>query len=475
MDRVAILIVMLVALVVWLSKEGSRISYPKFAENIVAFYVFSCCFIRLGIPIFTLPYEQTYGPLGIVVRFEMFHFLILFFLWVVARERDWKLSRIKQLPVLVILFYLLLTAVNPYNVVKPAALVGWNFILSYLLFLYLLTTCCSIETIVKGIFKGFAITVVLHFVLAMLYPVLGMRSVVTLFNYGAVIRRGGTPGTFGHPNALGAYASFYMMFFLSCAFLKYKTRKSYVFVLMSIIVIILSGSRSALLAGMFGAVMLIVMYVFRRYSLFNVKIFFMCVLPIVIVIGCIFYFTPLSELFGDDSDAGDMALARLMHYYCAYEIFMDHPLIGVGFNSHLRYLLDNSAVIDIETMFEGFKFWMPDEFMFTNPIHNMWLILLTEFGIIGILPILSFIVYYFYSFKKRIRNSSSKYYNVALMTGLGILSCMFVHGNSDWALLSASVLKISLLFFFLSCCTSYAKEHDEENIYSNDISARYER
>lgn len=454
--------VMFVALIVWLSKEGSRISYSKFAENIVALYVFSCCFVRLGIPIYSLPYEHQLGPLGLVIRLDFYHVLMLFFLWVIARERHWKFSRIKPLPVLVIIFYLLYTVINPYNTVKPSSFVAWNFIVSYLVFLYLLTTCCSIETIVKGIFKGFVISVVLHFVLAMLFPVLGIREAATLFSSSAAIRRGGTPGTFGHPNAMGAYASFYAMFFLSCAFAGFRKRQSVVYMVMAVVVVFLSGSRSALLACVFASVVLVVMYVFRRYSILNIKIVLYGILPTILIAGVVFYFTPIADLFGADSDVEDMALARMMHYYCAYEIITDHPLIGVGFNSHLRYLLDNSALIDLETQFEGFSMWMPEEFMFTNPIHNIWLMLLAEFGIIGIIPIILFIAYYFYSFKKRIKSSSSEYYNIALMTGLGVLSCMLVHGNSDWALLSSSLLKISLLFMFLSCCSNYAKEPQDE-------------
>lgn len=460
-----ILAVLMIALFIWLSKESIRLSYAKFTELLVAFYVFSCCFVRFNIPVYTLPYEHQYGSLGMSVRIEMYHIMIFVLLWVISQRKNITFTPIKPMPIIVLAFYLIYTILNPFNVVKSSSFVAINYVLTYLVFLYLLTTCCSIETIIKGVYRGFAATLVLHLLLLLAYTVSGSSFVVTLFNSDAVRRRGASPATFGHPNALGAYASFYMMFFSACVLTKFRMKPSCIYAVLSVIVVYMSASRSALLACAFAVVVLVVMYVFRRYSLFNIKILFKGVLPVGVILLLLYNFTPLANLFGSTSDADDMVLARYMHYYCAYEIFNDHPLVGVGLNSHLKYLQDNSALVDIETMFEGSDIWLPEDFMFHNPIHNIWLIFLTEFGIIGVIPILSFVIYTFVSFKKKIRDSVSLYYNIAVITGLGILSCMIVHGNSDWALYTPAMLNISIMFFFLAATSKYALEQSDDERY----------
>ncbi len=450
MDRVLIFIVMLIIIFIWLSKVGMRLSYSKFAETLVTIFVFSCCFTRLNIPLYSLPYEHQYGSFGAAFRLEVYHVFILILLWVVTQCTNFKFNPIKKKIIVAIIFYLLYAVLNPFNIVKSSSFVALNYFIAYFVFMYLLSNCCSIETIIKGVYNGFRITIGLQLILVLAYIITGAHEIVTLFNADAVTRRGVGPGTFGHPNALGAYVSFCLMFFVACIVVKYRLKESFIYALLSVSIIIMSASRSALLACAFGIVIIVVLYVYRRYSLLNFKILLKGVLPIIVVLFILYNYTPLGEMFGTSSDADDMVLARYMHYYCAYEIFEDHPLLGVGINSHLKYLQDNSALVDIETMFEGADIWLPEDFMFHNPIHNIWLIMLTELGILGVIPILYFIIYYIATFKKKIENSVSVYYNIAVISGLGILSYMLVHGNTDWALYTPTMLNISLLFFYLS-------------------------
>ena len=80
----------------------------------------------------------------------------------------------------------------------------------------------------------------------------------------------------------------------------------------------------------------------------------------------------------------------------------------------------------------------------------------------------SFIVYYFVTFKKKIRNSNSKYYNISAISGLGILSYMFVHGNTDWALYTPTMLNISLLFLYVSETKQYSLACNENELLENE-------
>ena len=147
-----------------------------------------------------------------------------------------------------------------------------------------------------------------------------------------------------------------------------------------------------------------------------------------------------------------------MHYYCGYEIFEDHPLVGVGMNTHLVYLVENGSAMMFEQIFDMTDLWQPEEFMFSNPIHNIWIILIDELGLIGFLPVLGFIIWYIATFKRRTRRSNNRYYNILNISGVGVVCCWLVQGNSDWAPLTPQVLNLSLMFIALSLNRHYAAE-----------------
>ena len=112
----------------------------------------------------------------------------------------------------------------------------------------------------------------------------------------------------------------------------------------------------------------------------------------------------------------------------------------------------------LEQVFDAADIWQPEEFMFSNPIHNIWIILIVELGLLGFLPILAFIIWYIATFKRRTRLSQNRYYNILNISGLGVIFCWLIQGNSDWAPLTPQVLSLSLMFIALSLNSHYAAE-----------------
>ncbi|MEG2402740.1 MAG: O-antigen ligase family protein, partial [Muribaculaceae bacterium] len=377
MDRILITIVLLTTLIFWLIRNKDNLTYSKLAEILIAFYIFSCAFPRLFLPLYTLNYPFHWGTFDIAFRIQIYLLLIPFFLLIISKRFNWKVQPIKKKYILIILLFIGYTMLNPYDTVKDATLIPVVYLLAYLVFLYLLYSTCTIKTIIKGIYLGFAITIALHFVLAILFPVMNISSAITLFSYDATIRaisRAGAVGTFSHPNSLGVYASYYLMFFLSCVLIKFRTKDSILLSICAFIIIVLTGSRSALISGVVGLMAMICLYIYRQYQIFSPKIFFKGVIPVVIIATILLFFTPISKLFFN-SDMDEMALARIMHYICGFEIFKEHPLIGVGLNSHLKYLNDNID-IDFQLLFSTDE-WLGKDFMYSDPIHNMWIVILT--------------------------------------------------------------------------------------------------
>ena len=130
----------------------------------------------------------------------------------------------------------------------------------------------------------------------------------------------------------------------------------------------------------------------------------------------------------------------------------------MGLNAHLNYLVENGSAMMFEQIFDTADIYQPEEFMFSHPIHNIWIILIDELGLLGFLPILGFVIWYIATFKRRTRNSQNRYYNILNISGLGVVSCMLVQGNSDWAPLTPLVLNLSLMFIALSLNRHYAAE-----------------
>lgn len=463
MDRVLIFATLGFALMFFIIREGKGLTRVRLYEILIAIYTFSCSFVLMYIPVIKGDGEPC-GTFGTSLSIWPDMIFMVLLVWIVAREKQWRIRRPKLWLFFLFLGYAAYTLLNPYNLGRRQSLAEVSYMLAFGMFIYLFANSFSVKSVVRGIYMGLAATVILHFILAICYPVLGMEGVVKLFDNEAATRseeRIGAVGTMSHPNALGAYASYYFCFFVACFVTNYKRRQSGILATMAFLVIILSASRSALLAAVVALVGIVVFYVYRRYKLLSLQSILKAVIPLGIGIALLLT-GPLSFLFADLEDLDEMTTSRLMHYYCGYEIFQDHPLVGVGMNSHLLYLYENSSAILLEQVFDATDIWQPEEFMFNNPIHNIWIIMIVELGLIGFLPILGFVIWYIATFKRRTRRSLNRYYNILNISGLGVVFCWLTQGNSDYAPLTPQVLELSLLLVALSLIRAYAAEEHPE-------------
>jgi len=459
MDRALIFITLVFALMFFIAREGSRLTRERMNEILIAIYTFACCFTRLFLPLLKGD-DEPCGSFGTSLSIWPFYALSLVLIWIISREKQWRIRRPNIWLFLVFTGYAAYTLLNPYNMARRQTLVEVFYLLSFAVFIYLLANCFSVKTVVRGMFMGLAVTVILHFFLCLLYPVMGMEGMIKLFDKDAATRsddRIGAVATMSHPNVLGTYASYYFAFFAGCFITAYKRRESAICAGLAFIVIVLTASRSALLASIIALLGIVVFYVYRRYKLISFQSALKGVIPLGILIALLLT-GPLSFLFNDIDNLDEMTTSRLMHYYCGYEIFQDHPLVGVGLNSHLVYLGENSSAVIFEQVFDMTDLWQPEEFMFNNPIHNIWIILIVELGILGFLPILGFVIWYIATFKRRTRQSQNRYYNIINISGLGVMFCWIVQGSSDWAPLTPQVFNLSLMFIALSLNRHYAAE-----------------
>ena len=463
MDRALILVTLVLSSTFFVVREGSRMTRERLYEIVIAIYTFSCCFTKLYLPLIKGSGEPC-GTFGTSLAIWPFYFMSFILIWIIAHDKEWRIRRPNFWLLLVFTVYAAYSLLNPNNMGRMQTVVEVFYLLSFAVFMYLFANSFSVKNVVNGLFMGLAVTVVLHFLLALLYPVLGIEAAMKLFDNEAATRsddRVGAVGTMGHPNVLGTYASYYFNFFVACFFTAYRRRESGLLAGLSFLVIVLSASRSALMASVLAFILIVVCYVYRRYKLLSFQSFLKGIIPVGLLIALLLM-GPLSFLFSDVENLDEMTTSRLMHYYCGFEIFQEHPLVGVGLNTHLIYLGENSSAVIFEQVFDMTDMWQPEEFMFTNPIHNIWIILLAETGLIGFLPILAFVLWYLGMFKRRTQLSNNRHYNILNISGFGVVCCWIIQGSSDWAPLTPQVLNLSLMFIALSLNRHYAAEEYPE-------------
>lgn len=437
--------------------NARNLTFDKWCEIFISFFIFTNC-VSFGLPLIDLGLPYNDGAFGYKFRLEVFMIITPVFFIVMARRMQWRLLPIPWYVIAVIVLYCAVNLLNPNNLAVKSTAIALAQLLSYALFLYLLCSCVSLDVIMKGIYEGFLYTTILQAALAICYPILGIDQVVRLFRETTSIRaeeRPGAPGTFTHPNSLGGYMAYIVCFFTSCYLLGYHKKKSLWFGILALFVLVMSFSRTAMLAVSIALILIISLYTTQNSSIFSLKNIFTKVLPFIAVIAVVVLFTPLKNSFiGSDMD--EMMLARLMHYYCGYEIITDHPWIGVGLNSHLEYIRANISFRifgDVSRII-----WKAEEFMSTNPIHNVLLIWLSEFGIILTLPILFFFGRRFYKIKPVLRSNASDNYKIMSLFSIGLITCLLVHGMADWAPLTRPLSNIWLLAFFVTSLNKYKNE-----------------
>lgn len=436
--------------------NARNLTFDKWCEIFISFFIFTNC-LNFGLTYFDLGNQYVDGTFGMQLRLEVYMIIAPIFFIVLSRRTQWHLLPLPWYVIFGLVLFSAINIFNPNNMAVASTVIALAQIILYLIFLYIVCSSVSIEVIMRGIFEGFTYTVLLQTVLTLCYPVLGIYEVTQLFREGVSIRaeeRPGAPGTFNHPNVLGGYISYVFTFFTACILYGYKRKQSIVYAILAFFVLFFTYSRSALLASIFAAGVMYLIYKTRYGSIFTVKNVFYRIIPLIILAVALIFLTPIKDSF-IGSNVDEMFVARLMHFYCGYETIVEHPFIGVGLNAHLEYIRNN---IDpgIFSLFDKTA-WRPEEFIFSNPIHNIFFIFLTEFGILGTLPIIYFIIRKFLNIKPQLRREASTEYHISALFAIGVLCYLLVHGMSDWAPMNAPMRNIWIFTFFVVACAPYRK------------------
>ncbi len=166
-------------------------------------------------------------------------------------------------------------------------------------------------------------------------------------------------GTFPHPNVL---AGFMVIVVLLLSWWKLKAKTIYITTFLAGVTILLTVSRIAIMAGLGSALLS-----------FKKKARLLLILVVVLLLPILY--TRFASVFNFDILS---LIRREQQISIAFNLWRHHPLLGVGLN--------NFIIVASDQLLAG-----PSRFL--QPVHNIFLLSLSETGIVGLIGLISLIGY----------------------------------------------------------------------------------
>lgn len=258
---------------------------------------------------------------------------------------------------------------------------------SYVILFFILKYYITEDKIYKYILKSYMLTSLIIGLFSIYVTFMGIGS-FKVSKFGSEIR---ISSLLENPNNLGMYSVF-IIFPIIVLLLKDKNIKNkiiyFILTIMSLVNIIFSYSRNAILGFTFGIIILIVTMGIRYIYLAGV--------PVLLT-----YFIPtLTNRVKDISDTSQN-LSRIKIWTIAALMFKDHPIFGVGNGNYPKYYLDYANKV----AYIKYKFTV-----LIHP-HNAFLKAFCELGILGGLSFIGLIISSFITVFKFIKNQSDNFYS----------------------------------------------------------------
>lgn len=422
---------------------------PVSNEYIVVLFFVLCLPFGYGFSFWdTNGMDRLAGPLGLSFKFG---YIQVSLLSAIILSKSWKLkignSFFSHKRILLLLLLLFVAIVNPKNQCYQTSLIGVYSLFSIFLFLFIVNNSFNFRNVGKAFWDGIVFVSLLQFVLSLCFPVLDIYFVTRVFhdNVGRVdmvqelAHRVGAVGTFDHPGKLGLYMSVNTLVFFSFFLLGIRRSFSGFMLVVSLVVVLLTVSRTSVL---FVLVAIFLLYFINRFPRLNFLSPFLLMGSLTVIVGLavvVFYIVPLDQ-FVIDANVLQMVDARLAHFRMGIEIFKNSPLIGVGVNSHLAYARE---FISEEVIGAG----LSEDFAFSNPIHNIHLIVLVELGLLGLILWGRFVFFEFRVFRENFLIIEERYAKALNLAGIGVLFIFITYGMTGWSPFTEAFLAYGFFIF----------------------------
>ena len=383
----------------------------------------------------------TLGTILVIYTPVLLSLLVLLFFY--KKKRHYLIGQDRWVHYIFFLLFFSLV-LNPNNNSKFTTIIFVSTFLSYIILFYRLFAVLSNEEIVNGLYEGITFLCCLQFVLAIMFPVLNQSFVTKLFHEGAeewstrLGTRTGAVGVFQHPGNLALFIMLASSFLLSCYYLNFLKSKTLFLISINTITLFLTYSRTSYLGYCITLFAIYFVYTNRNKKNFFVATIFKFVIPAIIFVIWLIYYSPFSDIFLK-TDADEQVSARLIHFVMAMKAFTYSPIYGVGLNTHLDFFERHGYLIRGLTNINFFT---------ENPIHNIHLIILVETGLIGFIPWIYLIFNSVAKSVRAIRITDNLHINIMILAFIGMVISISFYGMTGWGPLSDTIFPYTLFCFF---------------------------
>ncbi|UOE52381.1 O-antigen ligase family protein [Mucilaginibacter sp. SMC90] len=436
--KIVIFFVLIAIYVIW---HVVNLVQKRDSSYLLFSFIITCIPFQMSFPIYTPTYISVDGIGSFTGKiFLMLPLIASVALLLTQKNKNVTYWYKNERWVMWILLLIAISFINPFNVARWGTVAFAVTLISYILFFRLIYNKLNPLQILNGIFASFLLLCVLNFCLAILYPVLGVTFVTTIFQAGGDMwatrngTRAGAIGVFVTPANLGLFSVIASGFFFACYLNGFKKKLSLMVLIVTGITIILTYSRTSYITLV--VILITLFYIFKNAAkpLLSLKSFFLGVLPAAIVLYWLVFLSPFSATFLK-TDANDMYQARLDHWTMGMDIFHRSPIIGVGINSHLEFVNRSPEMSKV----------IHNDFLTSNPIHNTHLIILAETGIVGFAL---WVIFILTTINRAKINVAQNVNTILSLSQIALIITYIIYGFTDWAPVSHSTFPIFLLFTF---------------------------
>ena len=402
-----------------------------FIRKDLLFLVFALTLAFATEPVFTILQIDSHmtGAFGHVANFYLMSFFSIF-LFLSKKVTFWSDKSVKTILLFCIICFL--NYINPNNQQRIAIIPVICNVGQLVLFLFLIKSSYSRSTIYAALFEAFACWTILQFILTLCYPILGIDAVTTFFHkesalFWSLKREGyvSAVGTFPHPSQLAFVCAGFSLFYFASYLLSYRKKDSLTLFVINLFVIFFTYSRMTFVALLISLFTTFFLYKDIRFSAKKIG-YIITLFVVVYLFTCIPF---INNLFLK-SDSTEMTEARLLHWSIGLEIWDNNRWIGTGINNHVSYMINQSSKI--------FSLVVNNEFITSNPIHNIHIIILVETGIIGFC---AWLIVNYRLLKQSFSHLkvSSGIKKASMLVCISFVLFNFIYGFSGWSVFNIAV------------------------------------
>lgn len=212
-------------------------------------------------------------------------------------------------------------------------------------------------------------------------------------------------GAFSHPNILGGYLAICLALLIFLSLKIHKITLIYWFKFTVLFAaLFFTFSRSAWIAfGVFLFILFAGGFIVKNRRVMSMSVYFFIIITI---LSAIYWPIVNTRLFAASANEISSTVERISGLAEAWSLFQQHPILGVGAGNY------TAAAYTLNPNLPGWEY---------QPVHNVFMLILTELGIVGVLILFCVITSYINSLRTAIM---PRFY---ILLGMFTILAMFDH------------------------------------------------